>query len=521
MRKWLPLVAVCLGTFMLLVDVTIVTVALPDMARSLHTTFADLQWVMDIYALVLAALLLAAGSLGDRAGHRKLYVAGLVVFAGASLACGLAGNPGVLIAFRAVQGIGGAAMLATTVALISHLYSGRDLGTAFGVWGAVSGAAAAAGPIMGGLLTQHLDWRWIFFVNLPISVLAVAMTLRYVGESRGERRGGLDLPGLVTFTAAAGLATYALIKGNDYGWGSARTIGVFAGAGVALVAWIAVELKGKAPMLDLSLFRRGTFTGVMIGALLLSGAAFSYFAYESLWLQSTLGMGPVTAGLCFLPMSGAAFLTAGLGGRLLADRVSPGLMIGGGLLLIAAGSAAQMAVGTGSSWTVLVPGLAISGVGVGLATPTLVSTAVAAVGYQRAGMASGAVNTARQLGNALGIAVLGVVFHAGLTSSVRGSGVPRPVPVADALAAGQGEGVVAAGGPAQRPVLEHMTHAAFASGLQSVFLAAALMGAVGGLAVLALVRRPSTGGGHGGGAKPGGGQAEWSGSESVPVAMEL
>ena len=511
MRKWLPLVAVCLGTFMLLVDVTIVTVALPDMARSLKTTFADLQWVMDVYALVLAALLLAAGSLGDRAGHRRLYVAGLVVFAGASLACGLATDPGVLIAFRAVQGVGGAAMLATTVALISHLYSGRDLGTAFGVWGAVSGAAAAAGPIMGGLLTQHLDWRWIFFVNLPISVAAVAMTLRYVGESRSERRPGRDLAGLVTFTAAAGLATYALIKGNDYGWGSAKTVGVFAGAAAALAAFVVAELRGRTPMLDLGLFRRGTFTGVMIGALLLSGAAFSYFAYESLWLQSARGMGPVTAGLCFVPMSGAAFVTAGLGGRLLEGRVSPRVMIGVGLLLIAAGSGLQMLIGAGSSWTVLVPGLAVSGVGVGLATPTLVSTAVAAVGYQRAGMASGAVNTARQLGNALGIAVLGVVFHAGLTSSVRSAGVPRPDAVADALAAGQTKGVLTAGAPAQRPVLEHMVHAAFASGLRSAFLAAAVMGAVGGLAVLALVRQP--GGGHAG--TPNGGQAEWSGAGSA------
>ena len=498
MRKWLPLVAVCLGTFMLLVDVTIVTVALPDMARSLDTTFADLQWVMDVYALVLAALLLAAGSLGDRAGHRRLYLAGLVVFAGASLACGLATSPGVLIAFRAVQGIGGAAMLATTVALISHLYSGRDLGTAFGVWGAVSGAAAATGPILGGLLTQHLDWRWIFFVNLPISVAAVVMTLRYVDESRGKHRPGLDLPGLLTFTAAAGLATYALIKGNDYGWGSARTVGVFAGAAVALAAFVVAELRGRSPMLDLSLFRRGTFTGVMIGALLLSGAAFSYFAYESLWLQSALGMGPVTAGLCFVPMSGAAFVTAGLAGRLLEDRIPPGVMIGGGLLLIAAGSALQMLVGTGSSWTVLVPGLLVSGVGVGLATPTLVSTAVAAVGYQRAGMASGAVNTARQLGNALGIAVLGVVFHAGLSSSVHDAGVPRPTAVTDALAAGQAQGVLAGGGAAQRPALEHVVHAAFASGLRSAFLAAAVMGAVGGLAVLALVRRPGQqGAGHG------------------------
>ena len=510
MRKWLPLVAVCLGTFMLLVDVTIVTVALPDMARSLHTTFSDLQWVMDVYALVLAALLLAAGSLGDRAGHRRLYTGGLVVFAAASLACGLATDPGELIAFRAVQGVGGAAMLATTVALISHLYSGRDRGTAFGVWGAVNGAAAAAGPIMGGLLTQHLDWRWIFFVNLPISVAAVLMTVRYVGESRGERRGRLDLAGLVTFTTAAALATYALIKGNDYGWGSARTVGAFAVAGVALVAFVAAEVRGQAPLLDLGLFRRGTFTGVMIGALMLSGAAFSYLAYESLWLQSVLDMGPVTAGLCFLPMSVAAFFTAALSGRLLEDRIAPGPQIGAGLLLIAAGAAAQLAIGAGSTWTVLVPGLVVTGVGVGLSTPMLVSTAVSAVGYQRAGMASGAVNTARQLGNALGIAVLGVLFHSGLSSSAHDSGIGG---LTDRLASGQSGMVLAQTAPEQRPVLDQAVHGAFASGLRSAVLAAAVMGAVGGLAALLLVRRPAAGDGTGTGAAQN--------AKSQAVAVEL
>ncbi|GAA2057293.1 MFS transporter [Catenulispora yoronensis] len=501
MRKWLPLVAVCLGTFMLLVDVTIVTVALPDMARSLHTSFADLQWVMDVYALVLAALLLAAGSLGDRSGHRRVYTVGLVIFAGASLACGLATDPSVLIAFRAVQGVGGAAMLATTVALISHLYSGRDRGTAFGVWGAVNGAAAAAGPIMGGLLTQHLDWRWIFFVNLPISVVAIAMTLRYVGESSGEQRGRLDLTGLVTFTAAAALATYALIKGNDYGWGSTRTIGVFAGAAVALIAFVVTELVVRAPLLDLSLFRRGTFTGVMIGALLLSGAAFSYLAYESLWLQSVLGMGPVTAGLCFLPMSVAAFFTAALAGRFLEERVPAGLQIGLGLLLIGSGAAAQAMVDATSDWTVLVLGLATTGVGVGLSTPMLVSAAVNAVGYQRAGMASGAVNTARQLGNALGIAVLGVLFHSGLSNSAHDAGIGD---LTDRLASGQSGAVLAQTAPERRAALDHLIHAAFASGLRSAVLAAAVMGAVGGIATLLLVRKPAAAqgaGAHGAGAQ--------------------
>ncbi|MFD0638937.1 MFS transporter [Catenulispora yoronensis] len=321
---------------------------------------------------------------------------------------------------------------------------------------------------MGGLLTQHLDWRWIFFVNLPISVVAIAMTLRYVGESSGEQRGRLDLTGLVTFTAAAALATYALIKGNDYGWGSTRTIGVFAGAAVALIAFVVTELVVRAPLLDLSLFRRGTFTGVMIGALLLSGAAFSYLAYESLWLQSVLGMGPVTAGLCFLPMSVAAFFTAALAGRFLEERVPAGLQIGLGLLLIGSGAAAQAMVDATSDWTVLVLGLATTGVGVGLSTPMLVSAAVNAVGYQRAGMASGAVNTARQLGNALGIAVLGVLFHSGLSNSAHDAGIGD---LTDRLASGQSGAVLAQTAPERRAALDHLIHAAFASGLRSAVLA--------------------------------------------------
>ena len=214
MRKWWPLMAVCAGAFMLLVDVTIVNVALPDMARSLHTTFPDLQWVIDLYALVLGALVLTVGSIADRIGRRRVYLIGLVAFAASSLACGLAPNAAVLIAARGVQGVGAAAMFATTMALISHLYSGRDRGVAFGAWGAVNGAAAAAGPIIGGLLTAHFGWRWIFLVNLPVSVVAVALTLVVVTESRDPSPRRIDLAGMASFTVAAAALTYALIRGD-------------------------------------------------------------------------------------------------------------------------------------------------------------------------------------------------------------------------------------------------------------------------------------------------------------------
>ncbi|MDH6135408.1 EmrB/QacA subfamily drug resistance transporter [Kitasatospora sp. MAA4] len=492
MRKWLPLTAVCLGAFMLLVDVTIVTVALPDMARSLHTSFADLQWVMDIYALALAALLLGAGSLADLAGRRKVYLAGLVLFAAASLACGLATGPAVLIACRGLQGIGGAAMYATTMALLSSSYQGRDRGIAFGVWGAVNGAAAAAGPVLGGLLTQHLDWRWIFYVNLPVSALAVFVTLRYVGESRNPHAKGVDVPGMAAFTLAAGAVTYALIRVGDNGWTSTTTLGLFALGALALLAFVLVERRSSRPMLDLALFRSPSFVGIMLGGLLLSGAAFSYLVYASLWLQSVRGMGPVTAGLAFLPMSIAAFLVSAAAGRLL-HGASPRLTIGIGMLLIGAGALLQAMVGAGSSWTVLLPGLALAGVGVGLATPSLAATAMAAVPAERGGMAAGAVNTARQLGNALGIAVLGAVFQDKVLAALRASAtaLADPRTTADALTGGRAAAVIARTAPGQRAAVSQLVHEVFAAGLRQTFLVAGAMGLLGGVVVLLLVRRPA------------------------------
>ncbi|MGH3170427.1 MAG: MFS transporter [Trebonia sp.] len=475
MRKWWPLTAICAGTLMLLVDITIVNVALPDMARSLHTTFADLQWVIDLYALVLGALVLTIGSLADRLGRRRVYLAGLALFALSSLTCGISPGVGVLIAARGVQGIGAAAMFATTMALISNSYAGRDRGVAFGVWGAVNGAASAAGPIIGGLLTAHFGWRWIFLVNLPVSVAAVLLTLAVITESRDPEPRGVDVPGMVSFTVAAAALTYALIRGA---WGSALTTGLVAVAAVALVSFVLIERARCEPMLDLSLLRSGSFSALLVAGALLSASAWAAMTYQSLWLQSVLGLSAIQAGLVVLPCSLAAFAVSAAIGRVL-HATSPRLLIGAGLLVVAAGALAQGFLSAGSSWLAEIPGLVLVGGGAGLAMAPLSATAMAAVPGERAGMAAGALSTFRQIGYAFGIAVLGEVFRAGLAHSA-GAGLAGP------LSGGAARSVMARSGG-----LAHLVRAAFAHGLDDTFFVAAGLGLVGGVLVLALVRRPA------------------------------
>jgi EmrB/QacA subfamily drug resistance transporter len=423
--KWWPLTAICLGTVMLLVDVTIVNVALPDMAIDLGTTFSSLQWVVDIYALAVAAVLLGAGAVADRLGHRRIYVAGLLGFAVASAVCGFAPSPGLLIAARGVQGLAGAAMFATTFALLNSSYQGRDRGAAYGVWGAISGAASALGPIAGGLLTEHLSWRWIFFVNLPVCAAALVMTARaLLPDQRSDERRRVDVTGVLAFTVAVGSLTYGLIRAGEVGWTTASTVGLFALAAAAAVAFVAVEARVAEPVLDLALLRRPTFVGALVAALVLSFSAFAYLAYASLWLQSVLALSPIQAGLVTLPLSGGAFLMSGLVSKRL-HGIDPGRVIGGGLLVIAAGALAQAFLDEHSSWPALLPGLFVIGLGVGIVAPVLSSTAMSVVPANRGGMAAGTVNTARQLGFAVGIAVLGSIFSAHLGGRGAGSVLAR------------------------------------------------------------------------------------------------
>jgi EmrB/QacA subfamily drug resistance transporter len=484
MRKWGPLLAVCLGNLMLMIDVTIVVVALPTMGEHLDASFGELQWVIDGYALVLAALLLTVGSLADRYGRRRSYLAGLVVFAAASLASALAPNAPVLIAARAVQGVGGAAMLATSMALLTASYAGKDRGIAFGVWGAVSGASAAAGPVAGGLLTEYLNWQSIFLVNVPVCVVAVALSARWLTESRNPHAGRLDVPGMIGFSVAAGAATFALIRGAANGWTSAGTLGAFALAAVSLAVFLVVESRRRHPMLELSLFRNRSVTALLAAALLLQAGAFGYLPYTSLWLQTMLGDGPVRAGLVGgLALSAAGFVVSALAGRLL-HGISPKLPVGLGLLVLAAGDLLEARLTADAAGTRLIPGLLVAGVGMGLALPTLSSAVMAAVPRHRAGMAGGALNTFRQLGQALGIAVLGAVFSGGLAA-----GLPSEAPsgTAAALAAGQGQAVLAHVPAATRDTVAHAFRAAFAVGINRTLVVSGLLAAVAGVLVLALV----------------------------------
>ena len=408
-RKWWTLAAVAAGIFMLLLDVTIVNVALPDIERSLDATLADLQWVIDAYALTLAALLLTAGSLADRFGRRLLFAIGIVVFTLGSLLCGLATSALFLTLARAFQGVGGAIMFATSLALLSNTFQGRERGTAFGVFGAVTGVAVAVGPVLGGVLTTGLSWRWIFLVNIPVGIAALFVTLRAVTESRDPAARRVDWVGLVTFSAGLGALVFGLIRTGEDGWGSAPVVASLAAAAVLLGAFVVAEAVQKEPMFDLALLRKPTFVGGLIAAFAISGSLFSAFPYLVIYLQIGLGFSALETGLRFLILSGPIFVAAGIAGRLSA-HVPTRALIAPGFALI--GVSLLLMRGLGSDWTHLIPGFILAGIGAGLVNVPLASTAVGVVEPARAGMASGINSTLRQVGIATGVAALGAIFSA-------------------------------------------------------------------------------------------------------------
>jgi EmrB/QacA subfamily drug resistance transporter len=492
-NKWWALLAVCLGTFMLLLDITIVNVALPDIQRALSSTFADLQWIVDAYALTLAAFLLTAGSLADMYGRRLLYLIGLTVFTCASALCGFATSTLMLQLSRGLQGVGGAIMFAVSLALLADAFRGRERGVAFGVWGAITGLAVAIGPLLGGVLTSGISWRWIFFVNVPIGIVAVVITFLRVSESREPRASRPDWPGFVLFTLALASLIYALIESNQKSFSDGLVLGCLAAAAVLLAAFLVVEFRVAHPMFDLALFRLPTFSGGLVAAFALSASIFAMLLYLVLYVQDILGYSALATGVRFMFLSGAVLVAATIAGRL-SSKVPVRLLIGPGLLLVGVSLLLMRGLDATSSWTHLIPGMIVGGVGVGLVNPPLASTAVGVVTPDRAGMASGINSTFRQVGIATGIALLGTLF----SSAVRGdvltsvSAVPglsgRAGQVSAAIQSGQiGQFIGRLPGSTRRTVAL-ITRSAFTSGLDRILLVAAIVALAAGLISLAAIR---------------------------------
>jgi EmrB/QacA subfamily drug resistance transporter len=486
-QRW-TLALVCTATFMLLLDITVVSVALPSIQRDLHASLPDLQWVIDAYTLVLAVLLLPAATLGDRLGRRRLFLAGLAVFTAGSLACALAPTALALVLFRALQGVGGAVLFATGTPLLRAEFSGPALARALGLFGATIGGATAIGPLAGGVLTDTLGWRSIFFINLPIGAAAFAAGAARLRESRDPAGGAADWPGTALITAALTALMFALIRGNALGWASPAIVSLFAAAAVAFAGFVAYELRiASAPMADLRLFTRRSFAATGFVAFAISATVIGVITYLSLYVQNTLGYSPVAAGLRFLPLSLVSFAVAPLTGRLI-GKVAMRVLLGVAMVAATAGLASMAHLTATSTWLVLLPGFILAGIGLGVTSTGLASAALAAVEPTHAGMAAGLVNTLRQVGIATGVAVLGALYTSRITTATLHALAGLPAPpgaahrLATAVASGAGTRVAAVVPPAARGAVTHAAAAGTASGLNDVLIAAAAFAALGAVA---------------------------------------
>jgi EmrB/QacA subfamily drug resistance transporter len=482
-RRW-TLLAVCVTTFMLLLDITIVNVALPSIQRRLSADLTGLQWVVDAYALALAALILTAGALADRFGRRLTFMFGVIVFTSASFLCGVAWNITALDVARGLQGIGGAALFATALALIGHEYRGAERFGAIAVWGATIGAAVASGPLVGGILTDALGWRWVFFVNVPVGAFALLIARTRMAESRDAGAVRTDLAGLLSFTTSLFLIVFGLLRGNAEGWGSTLILSTLVAGVVLLIAFVILEARQERPMLDISLFRRPAFLGVSIATFAIGAGMFALFPYLSIYLQDILGASPLGAGLRFLPLTVFVFVVP-IATRGIAQRVEPWVLASSGLFLVAVALLLMHGLSSGSRWTALLPGFVVGGIGIGLANPTLAAAALRTVDPARSGMASGINNAFRLSGVAIGVAALGAVLERRVSTSLASSAHVHSKALAAAVSSA---GTRAVSG---RPGLTHPAVVAFVSGLNTVLLVGCVILFLGALAAALLMRKPA------------------------------
>jgi EmrB/QacA subfamily drug resistance transporter len=409
-RKWWTLAAVAFGLFMIMLDNTVVNVALPSMARDLGVGLSELEWIVTGYALTFASLMLTGGKLADLLGRRRVFVAGLVIFTASSLACGLAESGDFLIGARVVQGAGAALMNPATLSIIAATFPPHQRGMAIGIWAGVSALALAIGPLVGGLLTDHLDWSWIFFVNIPVGIVAIVASFVLIRESKDESaEQRLDLPGLLTSGIGLFALTYGLIEANTYGWTSGRILGSFAVAAVMLVAFVLLETHQRLPMLDLSLFRNGTFAGANLAVLLVALAMFGVFFFVSLYMQGILGYSAVQAGAAFLPMTVLIILVAPIAGKT-SDRFGSRWLMTAGMILVAAQLLSFSRLDEHSTFWNLLPGLLVGGLGISLVMTPSAAAAVRALPVDKSGVGSAVLNAFRQVGGSMGIALMGAIM---------------------------------------------------------------------------------------------------------------
>lgn len=491
--RWWTLGIVALGTFMLMLDLSVVAIALPQIHESLDSSFADLQWVFDAYALTLAIFLVAAGSFGDRIGRKKIFLAGFVVFTVASLACGLSDAAVELSCFRAVQGIGAAIMFAVGPAMLSHEFHGKERATAFTAFGAAVGLAVATGPLIGGSLTNSLSWRWIFFINVPVGVIAILVGALRVRESFNRRAHPTDWGGLVTFSIALAALVFAVIRAPEQGWTSTVTVTLYVISAVFVLLFLAFEKRaGERAMIDLAFFRSPTFIGISLVAMVGNAGALPSIFFETSYLENMLHVDAWGTGLRFLPLSAATFVAGAIGGNLI-GKVPFRLLLGGASLVMGIGLLFLNLAQADSAWTVLIPCLVISGVGMGAFNPARAALAIGVAEPARSGVASGINEAFQQVGIAVGIAGVGAYFEHGVSDHFISSAIGRQMGAETARGAAHGisaggiDAVARSAGALQDKVLIAGQDAYMAAFHNAMTVCAAL-GILAGLIGFALVR---------------------------------
>jgi EmrB/QacA subfamily drug resistance transporter len=447
-RRWWTLASMCFALFMIMLDNTVVNVALPAIQRDLGASLSALQWTVNAYTLSFAVLLVTAGRLGDMFGRRRMFLFGVVVFAVSSAAIGFAPTDALLVAGRAIQGIGAAFMMPATLSIITNAFPAHERGKAIGTWAGVSALALAIGPVVGGLLVESVSWRAIFFLNLPVAAGAVAITLFATKESRDPSvRGAVDVPGVVTLTVGLTALVLALVEGNEWGWSSTAIVGLLALAALGLTAFAFVELRRRAPMVDFSYFRSRSFLGANIVAFIVSFSMLAMFFFMALYMQNIHGWTALEAGVRFLPSTVVIIFIGPLAGRL-ADKVGPRLLIVGGLTSVAGALFWQSFLKADSSYSFLVGGFILMGVGMGFVMSPMSTAAMNAVDEAKAGVASGILSMNRMIGGTFGVAVLGALVTAmgrdRLESLLPALPAARRERLAESLGGGAGESALPA-----------------------------------------------------------------------------